>query len=55
MVEGFQQPCFVENVGRDDEDVASIALNQIKLSSFLDVESVHLEFGNVTMSDVIHF
>jgi hypothetical protein len=34
MVEGLQQPCLVESVGRGDEDVASIALNQIKSSSF---------------------
>lgn len=54
MVEGLQQPCFVENVGGGDEDVTSIAPNQIKFSSFLDVESVHLEFGNVTMSDVVN-
>jgi hypothetical protein len=39
-------------VGIVDEDDVSIAPNQIKSSSFLDVESVHLEFGNVTLLDV---
>jgi hypothetical protein len=53
MVEGLQQTCLVESVGGGDENVASIALNQITSSSFSNVESVHLEFGNVTMSNVV--
>jgi hypothetical protein len=31
----------------------SIALNQIIFSSFSNVENVHLEFGNVTLLNVI--
>jgi hypothetical protein len=34
--------CFVEFVGRVDEDVPSIAPTQMQFSSLLDVESVHL-------------
>jgi hypothetical protein len=34
--------CFVEIVGRVDEDVPSIAPIQMQFSSLLDVESVHL-------------
>jgi hypothetical protein len=37
-----EECCFVEFVGRVDEDVASIAPTQIQFSSPLDVESVHL-------------
>jgi hypothetical protein len=39
-------------VGGVDEDVASIALNQIRSSSLLVVERVHLEFSNVTLLNV---
>lgn len=53
MIQRLQQPCLVESVGGGDEDVALIALNQIKSSSFSNVESVHLKFGNVTVSDVV--
>jgi hypothetical protein len=31
----------------------SIAPNQITFSSFSNVENVHLEFGNVTLLDVV--
>ncbi len=41
-------------MGIIDENVASIALNQIKISSFLNVKSVHLEFNNVTLLDVVN-
>jgi hypothetical protein len=37
-----------------DENVTSTALNKIKSSSLLNVESVHLEFNNVTLSDVVN-
>jgi len=39
-------------VGGVDEDVASTASNQIRFSSLLVVENVHLEFSNVTLLDV---
>jgi hypothetical protein len=39
-------------VGKVDEDVASTTLSQIKSSSILVVESVHLEFSNVTLLNV---
>ncbi len=39
-------------MGGVDEDVASSALNQIKSLSLLVVESLHLEFNNVTLLDV---
>ncbi len=51
MVEGLQQPCFVENVDGVDENVASTTFTLIWFSSLLDVESVHLEYNN-TLSDV---
>jgi hypothetical protein len=54
MVQRLQQPCLVESVGGGDEDVVLIAFNQIKSSSFSIVESVHLKFGNVIMSDVVN-
>jgi hypothetical protein len=50
MAKSLQQPCFVENVGGVDEDVASIVPNWTKISSIFNVQSVHLEFGNVTLS-----
>lgn len=53
MVQRVQQPCLVESVGGGDEDVALIALYQIKSSSFSNVENVHLKFGNVIVSNVI--
>jgi hypothetical protein len=40
-------------VGGVDETVASTTLNQIKSSSLLVVESVHLEFNNVTLLYVV--
>lgn len=39
-------------MGGVDEDVTSIAPNQIKFSSLSNVESVHLESSNVTLLDV---
>jgi hypothetical protein len=54
MVKGFQQPYFVENVGIVDEDATSTAPNKIKSSSLLDVESVHLEYVNVTLLNVVN-
>jgi hypothetical protein len=56
MAKRFQQPYFVQNVEGLDEDVTYIncpALNQIISSSFSNVENVHLEFGNVTLLDVV--
>jgi hypothetical protein len=41
-------------VGGVDEDVASIVPNQTKFSSLSNVQSVHLEFGNVTLSNVVN-
>lgn len=40
-------------MGGVDEDVASTTLNQIRSSSLLVVESVQLEFSNVTLLDVV--
>jgi hypothetical protein len=39
-------------VGSVSEDVTSTTSNQMKSSSLLDVENVHLESGNVTLLDV---
>ncbi len=41
-------------MGGVDEDVASIVPNQTKFSSLSNVQSVHLEFGNVTLSNVVN-
>jgi hypothetical protein len=51
MVE--EEECsFVENVGGIDEDPPSIAFTQMQFPSFLDVENVHLQFGNILDVDV---
>jgi hypothetical protein len=52
MVEELQQPYSIESVGNVGEDVTSTTLNQIKSSSLLDVENVHLEYINVTLLNV---
>jgi hypothetical protein len=52
MVEELQQPYFIENVGNVGEDATSTTLNQIKFSSLLYVENVHLESGNVALLNV---
>jgi len=38
MAKGFQQPYFVENVGKIDENVASTAFNQIRSPSLSNVK-----------------
>jgi hypothetical protein len=40
-------------MGGVDEDVTSIAPNQIRSSSLSNVENVHLEPSNVTLSNVV--
>jgi hypothetical protein len=54
IAKSLQQPFFVESVGGVDEDVASIVPNQTKFSSLSNIRSVHLEFGNVTLSNVVN-
>ncbi len=41
-------------MGIVDENVTLITPNQVRFSSFLNVESVHLEFNNVTLSNVVN-
>jgi len=36
------------------KNVASTAPDQIRSSSFLNVENVHLEFNSVTLSNVVN-
>ncbi len=52
MVEELQQPYFIESVGSVGEDATLTTSNQIKSSSLLDVENVHLESGNATLLNV---
>ncbi len=52
MVEELQQPYSIESAGNVGENVTSTTLNQIKSSSLLDVENVHLEYINVTLLNV---
>ncbi len=54
MHEKLQQPWFFLNVEGVDEDVASTTPNQIRSSSLLVVENVHLEFSNVTLLNIVN-
>jgi hypothetical protein len=47
-----EECCFVESVGGIDEDPPSIAPTQMQFPSILDVENVHLQFGNILNVDV---
>ncbi len=54
MVEELQQPYFIESVGSVGEDATLTTHYQIKSSSLLNVENVHLEFSNVTLLNVVN-